>query len=203
MSRQKTIIIKDIDFHKLWTIAIETNEFNKYFNTITDTKSTKYVNLNKYNLTNTQIYELLDSIYKTSKLNISEIMKQYDLTNAAFSHKFCIPIRTVEDWKSAERTSSPAYIKLMILRLLGHKILPPFVAIESWTKINESKNNTTIITTDVIDQLIKDDETDEMLIQDYSPFFSLKDWEQTHVTTETNTNTDTDYLDKIIHRKDK
>lgn len=202
MSRPKKIIIKDREFHKLWDAANEINEFNTYFNTVNDSNSIYYVNLYKYKLNDLQIYDTLKAIHDISKMSINDILKEYKLTNAALSHKFCIPIRTIEDWKSTERTG-PSYIKLMMLRLLGHKILPSFIGIESWNKINETKEkeNEQILAT-AVEQILDDDKNDDEFLAELDSMFSLKDWEQTHVTTKFDENIDTSYLDKIIHRKE-
>ena len=201
MSRPKKIIIKDREFHKLWDAANEINDFNTYFNTVNDNNSIYYVNLNKYKLNELQIYDILKSIYDLSKISINDILEKYELTNAALSHKFCIPIRTIEDWKSTERTG-PSYIKLMILRLLGHKILPSFIGIESWNKICDTKKENEQIIASAVEQILDDDKSDEEFLAELDSMFSLKEWEQTHVTNKFDENIDTSYLDKIIHRKE-
>mgnify|MGYP007101842666 FL=1 len=198
MGRKKTIILPDRIFHKLWKQVDQCNNFNDYFKSITDTNSSTYINLETYNLDYEYSYKTLEHIYNVAKLDIKDILKQYNLSNAVFSHRFCIPIRTVENWKFAERTC-PSYVKLMVLKILGHKLLPSPVVLES-----EYKHKDIEIKPDIIEQIIEADKSDEKFLEQFESVkpFSLKEWERIHVTNNEDILNKTNYLDSIIHRKD-
>ena len=99
-------------------------------NMITDNNSSNYINLSKYNFDEKLTYEVLRCIYDFSNITIVDIIKKYGFTNASFSHRFCIPISTVEYWVAGKR-ECPAYLKLLMLESLGEKVLIDTVILES------------------------------------------------------------------------
>jgi len=130
MARKPRIVLPDKIFHKLWTCALNSDNFNSYFNMITNNDSSNYINLSKYNFDINLTYDALKCIYDYSNITINDILKEHGFTNATFSHRFCIPISTVECWVSGKR-ECPAYLKLLILELLGVTILPSKILLQS------------------------------------------------------------------------
>lgn len=65
-----------------------------------------------------EISEILGNIHDVAQMSLKEIIKKAGMTQAAFSTKFCIPIRTVEDWASGKNKCRD-YDRLMFCRILG------------------------------------------------------------------------------------
>lgn len=59
----------------------------------------------------------LTAIHRVAHMSIREMLKEAKLTQNAFATKFCIPLRTVENW-SAEVNKCPDYTRLLIARQL-------------------------------------------------------------------------------------
>lgn len=58
------------------------------------------------------------NIYQVSHMTMIDLLSASGLTKAAFSRRFLIPLRTVENWVSGIRPC-PIYVRLMIADLLG------------------------------------------------------------------------------------
>ncbi len=208
MARKPRIVLPDKIFHKLWSCALNSDNFNSYFNMVTDKDSSNYINLSKYDFDIDLAYDALRCIYDFSNITISDILKEHGFTNATFSHRFCIPISTVECWVTGKR-ECPAYLKLLILESLGVTILPNKIILESRIGsapirkfkeiIMEKEQESTETSVDIENE--SDEDFEKRLDSLYN--FSLKDWEQNHLTGRSPVMDDTDYLSKIIHRKDK
>lgn len=65
-----------------------------------------------------KVVKVLEQIHFVAHASMREIVKASNLTQAAFSTKFCIPLRTVEDWVAGRR-NCPDYVRLMIAENLG------------------------------------------------------------------------------------
>ena len=65
-----------------------------------------------------EIVEILENIHDVAHMKVREIIAEAGLTQSAFAVKFCIPLRTVEDW-AAEKRKCKDYDRLMFARLLG------------------------------------------------------------------------------------
>lgn len=61
-------------------------------------------------------FEICASIWDIAHLTVSDVRAHIGLTQAAFSTRFCIPLRTLQNW---EYRSCPPYIVLMLARLTG------------------------------------------------------------------------------------
>ena len=143
MTKESRLVLPDIIFHKLWLGALRSENYNSYFNMITDNNSSNYINLSKFNFDEELTYEVLKCIYDNSNITIAHIIKKYGFTNASFSHRFCIPISTVEFWVAGKR-ECPAYLKLLILESLGEDILTNKVVLQSKalpSSIDKQKQN--------------------------------------------------------------
>lgn len=104
--------MKDSTFKKLWDIALEQpnlemyiGEFGypDYFEDVGDTPD--------------KIINTLSKIHAAANMSMSEIIKKSGMTHKQFSEKFCIPIRTVDNWSAGVR-ECPDYVRLMIIRQL-------------------------------------------------------------------------------------
>lgn len=62
--------------------------------------------------------EKLESIYDAVHRSIKDIAKDAGLSQRKLAERFCIPVRTVEDWCAGKRTP-PDYVRLMMQELLG------------------------------------------------------------------------------------
>lgn len=60
----------------------------------------------------------LRSIYAAATRTVREIVAAVGMTQAAFSDRFCVPLRTVESWCTAYR-ECPLYTRLLIQQSLG------------------------------------------------------------------------------------
>lgn len=61
---------------------------------------------------------ILGNIHDTAHMSIKDIITAAGLTQSAFAIKFCIPLRTVEDWATDKRKCKD-YDRLMFAKLLG------------------------------------------------------------------------------------
>lgn len=66
---------------------------------------------------------LLNDIHKVAHITVREIIKQSGLTQKAFALRFCIPLRTVEDWASG-KSKCKDYDRLMLCKILNIAQLP-------------------------------------------------------------------------------
>jgi len=118
-SRIKTISNKA--FHKMWSKAFTFDSEKEFLDFFLHYDAKPPVDFAKMNLDYVEALEILKRIYTASHLDFKEIMEIASLRTSQISDTFCIPIRTVEDWKSGKRECNP-YIRLMILKhyhLLG------------------------------------------------------------------------------------
>lgn len=60
----------------------------------------------------------LRSIYAAASYTVREIVAAAGMTQAAFSRRFCVPLRTVESWCAGCR-ECPLYTRLLIQQALG------------------------------------------------------------------------------------
>lgn len=100
-------------FYKLWTDAIAQPDremyiseygYPEWFNEISDDAA--------------EITSVLCNIHDAAHMSVREIIKEFGLTQAAFAEKFCIPLRTVEDWVR-EKSKCADYYRLMLMQFLG------------------------------------------------------------------------------------
>ena len=64
-----------------------------------------------------EVVSTLTKIHKVAHMSVREMLKEAKLTQNAFAVKFCIPLRTVENW-SAEVNKCPDYTRLLLARQL-------------------------------------------------------------------------------------
>ena len=61
---------------------------------------------------------LLGSIYDLTHATVRGLCKQYSLSHAQFAARFCIPLRTVDNWCTGAR-KAPDYVVAMAAELLA------------------------------------------------------------------------------------
>lgn len=62
--------------------------------------------------------QILESIHDVAHMSVRDIICKSELTQSAFATKFCIPLRTVEDWATNKRKCTN-YNRLMFAKSLG------------------------------------------------------------------------------------
>lgn len=61
--------------------------------------------------------ELCGRVWDLAHLSVADIRAHTGLTQAAFAARYCVPLRTVQNWEL--RGGCPAYVRLMMARLAG------------------------------------------------------------------------------------
>ncbi len=61
---------------------------------------------------------ILGELWDVAHMSVREIRDVSGLTQQAFSDRFCIPRRTLEDWEGARR-SCPDYLRLLLAQAVG------------------------------------------------------------------------------------
>ena len=61
----------------------------------------------------TKIVQILQEIYFLAHHNFSEVRKKYGANRTAFSRKYYIPSRSLQEWETGNRTA-PVYVTLLL-----------------------------------------------------------------------------------------
>lgn len=64
-----------------------------------------------------ELARVCERIWDISKMSIKDIRQMSGLTQAEFSKRFLIPVRTIQNWES--RGGCPDYVRIMLARLCG------------------------------------------------------------------------------------
>ena len=108
----KNVKIADKLFSKLWKDALAQPDremyvaeygYPEWFDEISDDVE--------------KVVEVLNNIHDTAHMKVRDIIAKSGLTQSEFAVKFCIPLRTVEDW-ATEKRKCKDYDRLMFARLL-------------------------------------------------------------------------------------
>lgn len=67
--------------------------------------------------------ETIRKIYEIAHMSVKDLLSWSGMTNGELSRRFCIPIRTVQNWAIGMR-ECPAYVRLMMAELLGYIDVP-------------------------------------------------------------------------------
>lgn len=100
-------------FAKLWHDALAQTDKEMYI--------AEYGNPEWFDEISTDVSEvvrILSNIHDVAHMSLRDIIKNAKLTQAAFASKFCVPLRTVENWATGNRDCKD-YDRLMFARLLG------------------------------------------------------------------------------------
>ena len=115
-------------FYELWHNAGKYESKQLYIHEYTSIFSSHYINSIKYDIDPDVFYELLSLIYKMYHYTIKDLIQFSGLTRAAFGYKYCIPIRTLEDW--VKKDASPDYVRLLIIKEEKLFRLPKYIHIK-------------------------------------------------------------------------
>lgn len=61
---------------------------------------------------------VLEELWTVAHATVRDIRKHTGLTQAAFSIRYCIPKRSIENWESGSR-SCPDYVRLLLAQVAG------------------------------------------------------------------------------------
>lgn len=64
-----------------------------------------------------KVVATLENIHTVAHMSVRELISASGLTQPDFANKFCIPLRTIENWATQKRNCAD-YIRLMIARQL-------------------------------------------------------------------------------------
>lgn len=65
-----------------------------------------------------EVVRMLESIHDVAHMSVKDIISRAGLSQPKFAVKFCIPIRTVENWATGKRECAD-YLRLLFCRQLG------------------------------------------------------------------------------------
>lgn len=94
--------MNDFEFYSIWTDALKAEDETCFISMKGHTSDTSF----------------LATVYKVAHMSLRQICEASGLSQRAFAQRYCIPLRTVEDWCAGKRTP-PDYIRLMIAESLG------------------------------------------------------------------------------------
>lgn len=100
-------------FAKLWQDALEQPDRELY---ISEYGYPEW--FDDINMDTDEVTQILGHIHDVAHMTIRDIISRAGLTQAAFALKFCIPLRTVEDWATGKRKCTD-YNRLAYAKLLG------------------------------------------------------------------------------------
>lgn len=102
-------------FFKLWSEALSSSDCNTY---VSDwSLSSVWDDAPDADIPADRI-DVLERIWDAAHLTIRDIRAHTGLSQAAFSIRYCIPVRTLEDWERGVR-SSPDYLRLLLAQATG------------------------------------------------------------------------------------
>lgn len=65
-----------------------------------------------------EVVRTLETIHDVAHMSVKDIISRAGLSQPRFAVKFCIPIRTVENWATGKRECAD-YLRLLFCRQLG------------------------------------------------------------------------------------
>lgn len=102
--------MNDKDFQVLWASAFGYDDRESY---ITGNEEV----LTKAFRTPAKRQEYLGKIWDVAHISIRDLITQAGLNQSSFSRRFCVPLRTVQNWCTDVNTCPP-YVKLAFARQL-------------------------------------------------------------------------------------
>ncbi len=102
-------------FFGLWQDALEQPDRDIY---ISKYSYPDWFNYNGINMSKNETIAILENIHHAAHMTVKDIISLAGLTQHAFSTKFCIPLRTIENWVS-QKGKCPDYLRLLFCRQLG------------------------------------------------------------------------------------
>lgn len=65
-----------------------------------------------------ELYTALISLWRIFRAPFRDFLRMLGMSQAQMSKRFCIPLRTVQDWAGERRSCAP-YIRLMMAEIVG------------------------------------------------------------------------------------
>ncbi len=200
MSRKKDVYVPDKIFHEVCEKALEYDTEDIFVFEFRNSKQHKQ--LLKMGCDPSLEYDFLRHMYSVLHLSFAELLTKYSIKNSSLSHRLCIPIKTVEGWKSG-LYNCPVYIKLQTLKEFNIEYLPKRIKRESERTALAKENSTN---KNSLSKKIKKNEENKEIKKEpeiRNKYWSLKEYEQAHVYSSQANNilSTTNYLDDIIKRK--
>ena len=115
-------------FYRIWHSVSKFDLKDEYIRNFTSVFSKDYIDTNKLNLKPDTFLRVLIICWDLYHINIANIINVSGLSRAQFGFKYCIPIRTLEEW--CKNDTSPDYLRLFLLKDLGLFLLPKYVHIK-------------------------------------------------------------------------
>lgn len=142
MANRKPVIkvLPDSIFHQLWISAMQYSSLEDFVHAFTFSTSKEKINFLKFDIDDLLAYDLLKSIWNAANLSFKEILTMSGMKKSEYSHFFCIPIRTLEDWY-AGKSQCPAYIRLMFIRYFHITYLPSRITLSTISKQKKTYTN--------------------------------------------------------------
>lgn len=115
------------EFYLLWHSVKNYSSKNDYVSKHLSPLHKERFDFKKYDIPPSMSIDLLSNIYDMYNLSINDIIKASGLKRASFGYRYCIPIRTLEEW--CKKDTSPDYVRLFILKEIGLFKLPKYLHI--------------------------------------------------------------------------
>ena len=206
----KKIIIPDRLYHKLWNTSLEHESFESFYSDVLN--SALRNKLNDIGIEFDKLYDLLKMTFTLTHSSTAKFLEENGIKNSVLSHQLCIPIKTIERWKSGY-SNCPAYMNLIIARTFNIPYLPANIYIDSCVtsvptnkeKKLQENNNSKKLTKNYPNNIVKSEvdvyNEKELSNYNYDRPWSLKEFEQTHVSYNSDVLSSTDYLGDILKRR--
>ena len=115
-------------FYRLWRSVTKFDTKQEYVRNFTSIFSRDYINTAQLNIDPDLFLDILFQVYKMGKMTVPDMIVAAEMSRASFGYRYCIPIRTLEEW--CKNDTSHDYLRLLILKDLGLFQLPKYVHIE-------------------------------------------------------------------------
>ena len=110
-------------FSALWAAALDCADRDAY---VSDWVSSSTCGDDSAAEIPTTRIEMLGQLWDAAHLTIRDIRAHTNLSQAAFSVRYCIPCRTIENWESGDR-KCPDYLRLLLAQAVGLYTRPTVV----------------------------------------------------------------------------
>ena len=121
-------IVPEKLFYKMWHSVPKFQTRDEYVHNFVSVFSSDYVDCHKLDLPPGTLLDVLLESWRCYHIDIPSIINMSGLTRASFGYRYCIPIRTLEEW--CKKDTSPDYVRLMILKDLNEFHLPKYVHVQ-------------------------------------------------------------------------
>lgn len=104
--------MKDKDFFAIWCNALKVGDRDAFISN----RSLSSIFVDSDNGKN--MADEIGKIWDVAHMTVRDLCNRADIGQSELSKKFCIPLRTVQNWCGGQN-QCPPYIVLMMARLLG------------------------------------------------------------------------------------